>query len=198
MQCQLIIIGCSLGGLNAMRVLLPGLAKDHDVPIVLIQHRDKSSGLSLSSALQRMTHLKVQDADDKTEIDNGRLYVAPAGYHLLVEERSFSLSTDLPVHYAMPSIDVAFESAARSFGSELMAIILTSSSSDGAEGAAIVESRGGCVIVQDPATAENGTLPRAALAATKAAKVARLDDIGPLVTKLLNTKGGVDARRTPR
>ena len=197
MQYQLIIIGCSLGGLNAMRIFLSSLSEDHDLPIVLVQHRDKSPGLSLSKTLQRSTHLVVEDADDKTEIRNGHLYVAPAGYHLMIEGRSFSLSTDLPVHHAIPSIDVAFETAARSFGSSLVAIVLTSSSSDGAEGAAIVESRGGCVIVQDPASAENGTLPRATIAATKSPKVAKLQDISEVLRQVLTAKGGANARRTP-
>src|SRR5208283_750378 len=126
------------------------LSSDHDLPIVLVQHRDKGPGVLLTRMLQRSTHLKVEDADDKTVIQRGRLYIAPSGYHLLIEVDKFSLSTELPVHFAMPSIDIAFETAARSYGNSLVAIVLTSSSTDGAEGAAIVEKRGGYVIIQNP------------------------------------------------
>lgn len=198
MGYQLIMIGCSIGGLNAMRSFLTGLSPDHELPIVLVQHRDKSSNLMLTRMLQRSTHLIVQDADDKTEIERGRLYIAPAGYHLLIEGSSFSLSTELPVHYAIPSIDVAFETAARSYGKSLAAIVLTSSSEDGAEGAAIVERRGGLVIIQDPATAENATLPRAAIKATKSATVSKLEDIPNVLKAKLATTGAERVKRNPR
>lgn len=147
--------------------------------------------------LQRSTHLKVEDADDGTEINRGRLYIAPAGYHLLIERNAFSLSTELPVHYAMPSIDVAFESAARSYKKSLIAVVLTSSSVDGAEGAAIVESRGGFVIVQDPVSAENPTLVKAAIKLTKSPFVAPLEDIPTKINALTSARGGLNARRNP-
>jgi two-component system, chemotaxis family, protein-glutamate methylesterase/glutaminase len=191
-QYQLVIIGCSLGGLNAMRVFLSGLSSAFTVPIVLVQHRDKSPGLMMSRMLQKSTHLIVEDADDKTQIKQGCLYIAPAGYHLLIEGNTFSLSTDLPVHYAMPSIDVAFETAARSYGKSLVAVVLTSSSTDGAEGTGIVESRGGTVIIQDPVSAENATLPRAAIAATKSAKIAKLEEISIMLETLVGTRGGLN------
>lgn len=198
MYYQLVIIGCSLGGLNAMRVFLTGLDKRHNTPIVLVQHRDKSPQSSLCSALQRFTHLIVEEVDDGRQIEGGHLYIAPPGYHLLIEGNGFSLSTDLPVHHAIPSIDVAFDSASRSYGSKVVAIVMTSSSTDGAEGVGMVESRGGCVIIQDPVSAENATLPRAALSTTKSAKVAKLEDIASLLGNILTAQGGPNARRTPR
>jgi two-component system chemotaxis response regulator CheB len=197
MSYQLLIIGCSLGGLNAMRVFLTGLSKDFDLPIILVQHRDKSPNLMLSRILQRSTHLKVEDAEDGMEIKRGRLYIAPPSYHLLVESNSFSLSTELPVHYAMPSIDVAFESAARSYKKSLIAVVLTSSSTDGAEGAAMVESRGGFVIVQDPSSAENRTLSEAAIKQTKSPFIASLEDIPTKVSELSRARGGMNVRRNP-
>jgi two-component system chemotaxis response regulator CheB len=197
MSYQLVIIGCSLGGLNAMRVFLTGLSKDFDLPIVLVQHRDKSPNFMLSRMLQRSTHLKVEDAEDGMEIKRGKLYIAPAGYHLLVESNSLSLSTELPVHYAMPSIDVAFESAARVYKKTLIAVVLSSSSADGAEGAAMVESRGGFVIVQDPVSAESATLSKAAIKHTKSPFIAPLEDIPTKLSELSKARGGMNVRRNP-
>jgi two-component system chemotaxis response regulator CheB len=180
-----------------MRVFLTGLRNDFDLPIVLVQHRDKSPNLMLSRMLQRSTHLKVEDAEDGMEIESGKLYLAPAGYHLLVESNCFSLSTELPVHYAMPSIDVAFESAARIYKKSLIVVVLTSSSTDGADGAAIAESRGGFVIIQDPASAENATLPKAAIKQTKSPFIASLEDIPTKVSELSKARGGLNVRRNP-
>jgi two-component system chemotaxis response regulator CheB len=198
MHYQLVIIGCSLGGLNAMRIFLSGLDKRHNIPIVLVQHRDKSPLSSLCNTLQRSTQLIVEEVDDGRNIEGGHLYIAPPGYHLLIEGKGFSLSTDLPVHHAIPSIDVAFETASRSYGDKMVAIVMTSSSTDGADGAGMVEARGGCVVIQDPLTAENSTLPRAAIAATKAARVVKLDDIAGVLGEILTAQGGPNARRTPR
>ena len=185
MSYELVIIGCSLGGLNAMRVFLSELSTDHYLPIVLVQHRDKSPSMMLSKILQRFTHLQVEDADDRAEIRAGHLYIAPAGYHLLIERGCLSLSTELPVHHALPSIDVAFETAARSYGKNLVAIVLTSSSADGAEGAASVENRGGLLIVEDPLSAENATLPLSAIKRTKQPQIARLDEIPTFLNHIL-------------
>jgi two-component system chemotaxis response regulator CheB len=188
MVYRLVVIGCSLGGLNAMRILLEGLSHEQSVPMVLVQHRDKSPSLMLSRILQRSTHLIVQDADDKACVTAGRLYIAPPAYHLLFEGNYISLSTEMPVMSALPSIDVALESAARSYGRSLVSVLLTSSSTDGAAGAAIVESRGGVVIVQNPETSENGTLPRAVIRSTKSPIVADLENLPALLNQLLANK----------
>jgi two-component system, chemotaxis family, protein-glutamate methylesterase/glutaminase len=198
MPYELIIVGCSLGGLNAMQIVLADLGRDLLTPMILIQHRDKSTGLAMIRVLQKCTHLNVMDADDKANIVPGNLYVAPAGYHLLVDEKMISLSTEMPIKHAQPSIDVAFDSAARSYKKDLIGVVLTSSSVDGAQGAACIELHGGCLIVQDPKTAENGTLPKAALAVTTRAKVVKLEEIAPVLTKLCGSKGGANAVRSSR
>jgi len=181
----LIVIGCSLGGLNAMRTLLAGLAADHKTPMVLVQHRDKYPNAMLTKLLQGSTNLAVLDAEDKTTIEAGKLYVAPAGYQLLIDGTAISLSTEPPHQYAIPSIDIAFETAARSFGKSLVAVVLTSSSEDGAEAAGIVEQRGGLVIVQNPETAESGRLGRATLNKTTNAKVLELEEIPGYLQEIL-------------
>lgn len=109
----------------------------------------------------------MSEVDDKDELVPGRVYVAPADYHLLVEPGGFALSTDERVQHSRPSIDVALESAADAYGAAVVGVILTGANADGAQGLARVKRRGGVAVVQDPADAERGTMPAAALAATE-------------------------------
>jgi two-component system chemotaxis response regulator CheB len=101
------------------------------------------------------------------------------------------------VHYARPSIDVLFESAADSFGSRVVGVILTGNSEDGAQGAARIKSRGGYLIVQDPATAQARLMPEAALAAAAADQVLPLDEMAAWLTQLANPQSYDSAFRTP-
>jgi two-component system chemotaxis response regulator CheB len=196
---DLIIIGCSLGGLAATRELLSGIADDCRVPIVLIQHREQRAETSMDNLLRdmlrRFTSRSVEEVEDKTRLKEHCIFLAPADYHLLVEKEYLALSADDPVSYARPSIDVAFDSAARTYGSGVIAVVLTGASRDGADGAASVERRGGLVIIQDPSTAEKDTLPCAALASTRAPKVMPLNEIGPYVSALTKNGGAERAAR---
>src|SRR5690554_969399 len=112
MGSRLIVIGCSLGGLNALQVVLGGIPRGFGLPIVLVQHRGKHPDEALSRLLGAHCALPVREPQDKERIEAGHVYVAPADYHLLVERGTLALSTEAPVNYARPSIDVLFESAA--------------------------------------------------------------------------------------
>ena len=102
----------------------------------------------------------------------------PAEGEVLVDERwRIALSADEPVLFSRPSIDVLFESAADTYGANLLAIVLTGANEDGARGAAQIEARGGSVLVEDPATAYAAAMPAAALARCFAARALSLDAI---------------------
>jgi two-component system chemotaxis response regulator CheB len=177
---ELIAIGTSLGGLHALTRLLGDLPRDLPVPIVIVQHRSPSAdGSGLARLLQSATPLTVVEADDKMPMETGTVYLAPPDYHLLVEEPGeLALSTDAPVRAARPSIDVLFQTAAEAYGSDVIGVLLTGASADGAEGLAAIKARGGRVIVEDPSTAECGTMPAAGLAATTVDYVLPLAKIG--------------------
>lgn len=159
---RLVAVGVSLGGLDAVRRLLRALPIDVLAPLVLVQHRrhDVSAG-PLVSLLGECTTRVVLEPDDKTALQDNHVFVAPAGYHLLVGRTELSLSMEPPVRYARPSIDVLFESAAISFGEELTAVVLTGASDDGAAGAAMVRKCGGRVFVQAPSLSESAVAPLA-------------------------------------
>jgi two-component system, chemotaxis family, protein-glutamate methylesterase/glutaminase len=184
-RCELIAIGASWGGLHAIESVLSGLPEGFRTPVVIAQHRAVDSG---SGALQRMLALRsgmdVIEAGDKDPIEAGRVYLAPADYHLLVEPDGFALSTDLMVHHSRPSIDVLLESAADTYGSRMIGVILTGANEDGAQGLERVRQRGGVAIVQDPETAEKRTMPDAAIATGAAHHVVALEQIAPLLAEL--------------
>jgi two-component system chemotaxis response regulator CheB len=181
MSCELIVIGTSWGGLDALRRLLANLPRELDVPIAIAQHRGPSSAeRGLETILQRGIARGVREVDDKDPIERSLIYLAPPDYHLLVERGSFALSTDERVQFARPSIDVLFESAADAYGENVIGVILTGANADGAAGLRRIAERGGTAIVQDPETAERRVMPDAALAST-AAVVLPLEEIAPYI-----------------
>lgn len=183
-EFRLIAIGCSLGGMNALVKVIGELPADFPVPIAVVQHRYRTSNESLPAYFRRHAHLAVVDADDKQWIRPGSVYLAPANYHLLVEEGEFSLSVDDAVAFSRPSIDVLFESAADAYREALLGVVLTGANADGARGAARIKERGGFVIVQDPETAEAKEMPRAAIAGAAVDRILPLDRIGPFLMEL--------------
>lgn len=168
MGIELAAIGTSLGGLRALTALLGGLPAAFPVPIVVVQHRgaEPDGAASLAQLLQEHTTLTVVEAEDKMTLEPGWVYIAPADYHLLVEERGvLALSTDRPIRSARPSIDALFQSAADAYGAGVVGLLLTGASADGAEGLATIKAAGGLALVEDPRSAESSTMPAAGMAA---------------------------------
>jgi two-component system chemotaxis response regulator CheB len=182
MNYDLIAIGGSWGGINAVSQVLDGLSDEVQEPIVVVLHRSADAPeAALATVLQRHVRRRVSDVEDKDPIERNRIYLAPADYHLLVERGWFSLSIDERVHYARPSIDVLFESAADAYGSRVIGVILTGANEDGARGLAAIKAAGGVAVVQDPETSVRRRMPDAAIAATEADAVLPLDDIAPFL-----------------
>jgi two-component system chemotaxis response regulator CheB len=126
----------------------------------------------------------VNEPEDKEPLLPGHAYLAPRDYHLLIENRSFALSTDPAVGFARPSIDVLFESAADQYQERTIGVILTGANRDGARGLAAIKSRGGITVVEDPASATCREMPDAALAQTNADWILALQDIAPRLQQL--------------
>lgn len=184
MPFRLVVVGASLGGLHAVAALLRGLPGGFPLPLAIVQHRHKESDETLRIVLQRSSKLAVCEVEDKQAISAGVAWLAPADYHLLVEQGTFALSTDERVLYARPSIDVLFESAADAYGGSVIGIILTGASADGARGLAAIKAAGGLTVVQDPATAECDVMPRAAVETGAADHVLPVPEIAALLNRL--------------
>ena len=221
---EIVVVGTSLGGLEALTVLLADLPKSFPLPVVIVQHRHKSSQNRLTDFLQQHSSLPITEAQDKEPIAPGRVYLAPADYHLLIESPceeefslyennltewgsvavesihnskspipnrvspTFALSTEAPVCYARPSIDVLFESAADAFGEKVIGIILTGANSDGSEGLGKIKAEGGLTFVQEPDSAQCGIMPTAAIANVEVDWILPLSKIAPCLVNLLRIK----------
>lgn len=186
---QLVAIGASWGGLHALRTILHALPGELDSAVVIAQHRaPESRPNGLRDSLREVASLQVTEAADKEELAAGTVYLAPTDYHLLVDGDVLALTTDVPVLYARPSIDVLFETAAESYRERCVGVVLTGANDDGAHGLARIVELGGRAIVQDPSTAERDVMPKAALAAVPAAQVAPLEQIAGLVLQLCGVK----------
>ncbi|HEX2207200.1 MAG TPA: chemotaxis protein CheB [Longimicrobium sp.] len=187
---RLVVVGASAGGLHALRTIVGGLPEDFGIPVVVVQHRAKESEL-LCELLQECSGLPVAEVNDKQEIGPG-VWVGPPDYHLLLDEDGFfSLSTDEPVRYSRPSIDVMFESAADVFGMDVIGVVLTGANADGARGLRRIADAGGHAVVQDPDTAEVRVMPRSAIKAVPEACVLPLEEIAGHLA-------AIRGRRVPR
>jgi two-component system, chemotaxis family, protein-glutamate methylesterase/glutaminase len=180
---ELVVIGTSAGGLDAVCTLLRGLRPAFPLPVLVVQHRSRDSD-ALCEVLQDCTSLSIHDAVDKQPLEPGNVYLAPADYHVLVERGYLTLTVDEPVVFSRPSIDVAFESAADAYGSRLIGVVLTGANRDGSKGLRRIADGGGFPIVQSADTAEVEVMPAAAAAAVPEAEVvplgglaARLDEL---------------------
>jgi two-component system chemotaxis response regulator CheB len=186
---EIIVVGTSWGGLAAVRAILGALPTDFDIPIVVVQHRHRDSDSRLGRFIKRHTRMQVCDVEDKMPVEPGRLYIAPPDYHTLVEQGHLALSTEAPVRYSRPSIDVLLSSAADAYERRTVGVILTGANTDGAKGLRRVADVGGLAIVQDPATAEVATMPEAAMAAVPQARVFPLDRIAGFLATLPSVHG---------
>jgi two-component system, chemotaxis family, protein-glutamate methylesterase/glutaminase len=173
----LVVIGASWGGLAAVSKIFAAMPGDFTLPIVLVQHRSKHSDDLLASLLQSVTQLRVVDVEDKEPLAPASVYIAPANYHLMVERGHLSLTTDPLVRFSRPSIDVTFASAADSYRSAAIGVVLTGANDDGRRGLRRIVDNGGKGIVQDPATAESKAMPASAAQAVPEAEVIPLEEI---------------------
>jgi two-component system, chemotaxis family, protein-glutamate methylesterase/glutaminase len=181
---EIVVIGASYGGLSALQVMLPQLAPEFSLPVVVVQHRKKDGDDGLCEFLRKRSRLPLLEPNDKQTVEPGRVYLAPRDYHLLIEKSIFALSTESPVAHARPSIDVLFESAAEVYRDRLIGVVLTGANRDGARGLAKIKSFGGLAIVQDPQSAESRAMPEAAIAATHVDRILPLDEIAPFLNEL--------------
>jgi len=183
-QPRAVVIGASAGAIQALSLILPELPADFPVPVLIVVHVPADRDNILAPLFAPRCRLAVREAEDKEPALPGVIYFAPPDYHLLVEaDGTLSLSTDEPVLYSRPSIDVLFESAADAFGEALLGIVLTGASTDGADGLKAICDAGGLALVEEPETAYADTMPLAAIAACPAARVLTLDAIAEYLTK---------------
>ena len=195
MSYSVVGIGTSWGGLAALTKLLGDLPADFSIPVVVVQHRSPDSDRLLGQLLQDRTALRVCEIEDKDELTPGTVHLAPANYHVLIEEGYVSLTIEEPVRFSRPSIDVMLTSAADTYGSAAIGVVLTGANEDGARGLAHIVKHGGLALVQNPKTAEIPVMPASAARAVPTAEVLSLDRLATRLIELSADQAKVGAGR---
>lgn len=166
---ELLVIGVSTGGPNALEQLLPRLSADLPVPVLIVQHMPKLFTNVLAERLNRCCPLRVAEAYQGAPLQPGAIWLAPGDMHMEVAERSgilekaavrqVKLHSQPPLHHCRPAVDYLFFSAARICGAGTLAVVLTGMGSDGLEGAHAIHDRGGIVLAQDEASSAVWGMP---------------------------------------
>jgi two-component system, chemotaxis family, protein-glutamate methylesterase/glutaminase len=161
---EMVAIGASAGGIEVLNGLLAALPGDFSASVMVVVHLPADPLSYLVQTFSHRSTLPVLEPDAGERILGGRVYVAPPGYHMLVEDdRTVALSTEAAVRFSRPSIDVMFESAAWVYRERLLALLLSGANEDGVRGLERVRALGGAAWVQAPDTASSPEMPRAAI-----------------------------------
>ncbi|HEY3786107.1 MAG TPA: chemotaxis protein CheB [Steroidobacteraceae bacterium] len=180
-----VVIGASAGGIEALSVLLPALPAGLATSFFVVLHLPRERPSLLVEIFRPRCALPVREPEDKEPVAPGTVYFAPPDYHMLLENTGqIALSTDEPVHFSRPSIDVLFESAADAYRERLLALILTGANADGASGIEAVHRAGGITVVQHPASALAPYMARSALQRAPADHILPLERIADLLRTL--------------
>ncbi|GIE27963.1 chemotaxis response regulator protein-glutamate methylesterase [Actinoplanes italicus] len=188
-KIEILAIGSSTGGPDALTKVLLGLPADLPVPIVITQHMPPVFTKMFAERLDRSTPLKVVEAGDAMELTAGTVYIAPGDRHLIFQRRGVSTLTQLSnapqENSCRPAVDVMFRSVAGLYGGSCFATILTGMGQDGRSGAKVLRDSGAEVLAQDEATSVVWGMPGAVVAAGLADEVLPLDRIaGALLNRV--------------
>src|SRR5688572_12959156 len=193
---QLVVLGASAGGIEALSRVVASLPPDFPVPVVIAQHLDPRRPSHLGEILSRHATLPIKVVDDTAALEDGVIYVVPSNRLVEIVKGELQLRPARKGSIA-PSVDLLLETAAASYGSGLIAVILTGSGSDGSAGAWHVKQAGGAVVVEDPATALFPSMPRS-ISPSLVDETADLESIAEVVSGLLAAGGAAPKGREGR
>ncbi|MCD4748444.1 MAG: chemotaxis response regulator protein-glutamate methylesterase [Thermoanaerobaculales bacterium] len=184
---EVVAIGVSTGGPNALRTVLCALPPDFGVPIVIVQHMPKDFTRYLADRLDAQCSIRISEAENGVLLKPGQAWIAPGGNHMLVEpsEDAYSIITNTGplVNSCRPSVDVLFSSVVGCFGSGVLAVVLTGMGQDGLHGCEEIHRAGGCIVAQDQASSVVWGMPGQVVAAGIAEATLPVDEIGPEIVR---------------
>ena len=195
---SLVVVGGSAGSFPPLRALVGSLPADLPASLAITVHIGQHARSRLPWLLSRAGQLRARHGRTGLPLCRGQVYVAPPGCHLLVPDGIIELSNGPRMNRSRPAVDAMFASAARWFGDQVVAVVLSGMLDDGAVGAALVAQAGGTVIVQDPGEAEQASMPRAALAAAPGAIAVPGSDLASVVGEMLGPGGLLGPPRPAR
>jgi two-component system, chemotaxis family, protein-glutamate methylesterase/glutaminase len=189
---DIIVVGASAGGVEALKVLAGGLPCGLPAAIFIVLHVSPEGPSFLPEILSRVGPLPVTHAVDGEVITPGRIYVASPDRHLLVEQGRVRLTRGPRENRFRPAVDVLFRSAAYAYGGRVIGVILTGALDDGTAGLWAVKDRGGLAIVQDPLEAFCASMPQSALRHVVVDACLPLAKIAPMLGRLASEPAPVE------
>lgn len=187
---KVVVIGTSAGGLGALKKLISQLPKNFPLPVLVVRHiSPDATGNTLLDALNNLNTLKCKQAKTGSDLKPGHLYLAPSDHHLMIgEDRKILVTKGAQENRSRPAIDPLFRSAAVTFGSGVIAVLLTGYLDDGTSGMKAVKRCGGTCIVQNPDDAEYPAMPRNAMNNVKIDHCVPIAEMGALLYQLIPVK----------
>jgi two-component system chemotaxis response regulator CheB len=182
---DLIVIGASAGGIEALQQLLRQLPAKLKASVLIVVHTSNHPASVLPNIMQRAARLPAIHPADGTPIEKERVYIAPPDYHMIVEGNLLRVIQGPRENLHRPAIDPLFRSAAASYGRRVIGVILTGALDDGTSGLMVVDAHGGAAIVQDPRTAVFSSMPESALEQVPSAQVLPLQEMGERLVQLV-------------
>ena len=181
---DIVTIGASSGGVEALSALVGGLPADLPAALLVVLHSPEGMPSSLPRILSRSGPLEAAHPEDGDGIENGRIYVAPPGFHMLVEDGVVRLVRGPRENYHRPAADPLFRSAAVARGPGVVGVVLTGARDDGTAGLVAIKRRGGVTVVQDPDDALFRWMPESALRYAEVDHSVPLVKMAPLLARL--------------
>ncbi len=183
---EIIVVGASAGGVEALIKLVRGLSKDLQASVFIVLHLPAQGPSVLPNILNHASILNAQHAIDQQKIEMGKIYIAPPDHHLLVEQGLMRVVGGPKENRHRPAIDALFRSAAIAYGAQVVGVVLTGALDDGTAGLLAIKQRNGITIVQDPNDAIYADMPRSALKHVAVDYCVPIVEIGPLLVRLVN------------
>jgi two-component system, chemotaxis family, protein-glutamate methylesterase/glutaminase len=174
---DLVVIGASAGGVQAIRELLTGLPAGLPASVAIVLHRHPFSASMLVDVLARRSMLPVAEPRDGEALRRGRVYVAPRDHHMVVDDGRLLINRGPKEHYTRPAVDPLFRSAARSHGPGVIGVILSGSGDDGVSGLIAIKAAGGLSVVQHPGEATHDSMPRSAIQRDDVDAILTMDEL---------------------
>jgi two-component system, chemotaxis family, protein-glutamate methylesterase/glutaminase len=182
---NLIVVGTSAGGVEALRAIARGLPGSLPAAVLIVMHTSPEGPYLLPDILRSVCSLGVAKAVDGAALEHGKVYIAPPDHHLLVKGDHIRLSRGPKENRSRPAIDPLFRTAAAAYGPQVVGVILTGMLDDGTAGLAAVKERGGTLVVQDPKDALYPSMPTSALQHVGADFVLPLSEIAALLVRVV-------------
>jgi two-component system, chemotaxis family, protein-glutamate methylesterase/glutaminase len=194
-RVDVLAIGTSTGGPNALADIMPQLPRDFPVPIVIVQHMPPMFTKLLSVRLDTLAALRVKEGEDGRTLEPGQVWIAPGDCHMTVSRRGkeyvLGLNQNAPENSCRPAVDVLFRSVAQTYGANVLAVVLTGMGSDGTRGSAEIHNAGGTVIAQDQSSSVVWGMPGSVVAASLADRICPLNGIVPEILRRVLYQRGV-------